>query len=115
MQVLSATLQLLEGFNDGLGHATVRFFGTSDDGELFAGGDALVTVFVVETDAEQSGFGRTFFRLIRHAVTVSGLVAVSSGFSSIAVQIISVNASSCLICRRLRRVSSSTARNVATR
>ena len=54
LQLLPALLQLLESFHDGLCHATMRFLGSADDCELVTGGDSLVTVVIVEADAQQT-------------------------------------------------------------
>jgi len=53
----AAVFEFLEGFDEGLGHAFVRFLGAANDGELVGGGDAFVAVLVVEADAEDSGDG----------------------------------------------------------
>lgn len=94
LELFAALFELLEGLDDGLGHAAVRLFGTADNGELFAGGDALVAVLMVEADAEEGG-GRGQFFLFAHAVTVSATGRLSSGISaSTALQTMSANASS---------------------
>src|ERR1035437_8932033 len=119
MQLLLACPQLLESFHDSLGHPTVRLLRTADDGELFAGGDALVAVVVVEADAQQRRMQRLASRgfpffLRSHTVTVAGSAGVSSGFSSTASQMMSANASSCRSRNFLSRLSSRIARKVAT-
>ena len=90
---LTAGFELLEGFYDGLGHAVVSFGGAADDGELFAGGKSFVAVGVIQTDAEEAGFRRGGFSLFGHASNVFATAGVSSGFSSRAVQTMSVKAS----------------------
>ena len=95
LQLFSALFQLFECFHDGLGHAPVSFLGSADDGELITRGDALVTILIVETDAQEARgrFARLF--LFAHAVTVLGLSGLSSGISSsTALQTMSENASS---------------------
>jgi hypothetical protein len=52
LEFLSSLLQLLERFHDSLGHAAVSFLGATDDGELLARSDTLVTIFVIEADPE---------------------------------------------------------------
>ena len=88
VKVLLAGLQFLEGLHDGLGHSAMRFGGPADDSELLAGGDPLVAVVVVEAEPQQGGslgrfpWGSVSLLLWNHAVTVSGLAGVSSGFSA---------------------------------
>ena len=54
LQLFSALLQLFECLHDGLCHAPVSFLGSADDGELITSGDALVTVLIVEADAQET-------------------------------------------------------------
>ena len=53
-ELFAPVFELLEGFDDGLGHALMGFLGAADDGELFAGGDAFMSVGVVETDTQET-------------------------------------------------------------
>jgi len=55
LELLAAFFELFEGFHECLGHPVVCLGRAADDGEFLARGDAFVAVFVVETDAEQSG------------------------------------------------------------
>ena len=55
VQVFVAPFELLEGFDDGLGHASVGFVRAADEDKFFAAGDAFVPIGGVETDAEKSG------------------------------------------------------------
>ena len=112
----AAIFKLLEGFHGGLGEAVMGGGGAANDGELLAGGEALVAVVVVETYAEEAGFRRATFSIFNHASTVSGSAGVSSGFSfsSRAVMMMSVKASFWVRRSLPRRVSSRTARKVAT-
>ena len=89
----AAGFELLESLYDGLGHAVMSFGGAADDGELFAGGKAFVAVGVVQADAEEAGLGLGGFSLFGHASNVFATAGVSSGFSSRAVQTMSVKAS----------------------
>jgi hypothetical protein len=66
----------------------VALLGAADEEKLVAGGDPLVAVVAAEGEPEQSGLalglplaGRFLGRFFANAVTVSGLVAVSSGIS----------------------------------
>ncbi len=54
-EVFAALFQLLEGFDDGLGHAPMRLLGAADDRELFARGQAFVAVLIVEAEADEGG------------------------------------------------------------
>jgi hypothetical protein len=50
-EVFAAVFEFLEGFDDGFSHAAVGFFGAADEREIFASGDAFVTVFIISTNA----------------------------------------------------------------
>ncbi len=116
LQLLPALLQFFKRLYHGFRHAAVGFLGATDDGELLTGGDALVTVLIVEADSQEARSWLARLFLFAHAVTVLVLVLLSSGISvSTAVHTIFENASSCCNLNRFNRVSSSTARNVATR
>ena len=52
--LLVAALQLLEGLNHRLGHPFVSVLRTADENEFLARGDALVAIFIVESDAEDA-------------------------------------------------------------
>ena len=70
VELFLAGLQFLKRLHGGLRHATVRFIGATKNGELFTGGDAVMAVLVVETDAQQGRTGSGVLLLFTHAVTV---------------------------------------------
>ena len=54
LQLFAALLQLLECLHDSFCHPPVRFFRSANDRELLTRGDALMTILVVQADAQQT-------------------------------------------------------------
>lgn len=54
LQTLIAAFQFLEGLYHGLSHAAVGFLRTADEHELFALGDPLVAVLIIQANADQT-------------------------------------------------------------
>ena len=54
LQFFAPLLQLLERLHDGLGHPAVRFLRSADDRELLTRGDALMTILIVQADAQET-------------------------------------------------------------
>ena len=55
MQLFATVFELLKGLDHRFGHAAVGFLGATHYGKFITGGDTLVPVLVVETDAEETG------------------------------------------------------------
>ena len=54
LQLFSALLQLFECLHDSLGHAPVRLLRSADDRELLTRRNALVTILIVQADAQET-------------------------------------------------------------
>ena len=66
VELLAASLELFVDFDGLLGHLLVSFLRATNQGEIMASGDALVTVGV-ESDAQQQALAFLFLAAVRHA------------------------------------------------
>lgn len=54
LQFFSTLLQFFECLHDSLGHPPVRFLRSADDRELLTCCNALVTILIVQADAQET-------------------------------------------------------------